>query len=251
MHFYAHEKFDRLPDAILFDIDDTLYAYGPAHEAALSAVCAKVVKLFSIKPRDFDAAFSRARMEIKKRLANTAASHSRLLYFKHMLECLGLGSQVLTALDLEQTYWRNFLNSAVLFDEVGETFNEIRLNVIPLAFVTDLTAQIQMRKMIYFGIDTYADLVITSEEAGCDKCGEVPYHLAVEKLSLTDPLVWMVGDNPMNDIFHSRRSLNAVTLQKLNPGANAGEGETQPDASFREFSELRSLIASLSGAREG
>ena len=70
---------------------------------------------------------------------------------QRMLEIMGLGSQVLVALDLEQTYWRTFLNSAVLFDGVRELLDEIRLYGIPTAIVTDLTAQIQFRKIIYFG----------------------------------------------------------------------------------------------------
>ena len=35
---------------------------------------------------------------------------------QRMLEIMGLGSQVLLALDLEQTYWRTFLGNAVLFE---------------------------------------------------------------------------------------------------------------------------------------
>ncbi|MFT5644020.1 MAG: FMN phosphatase YigB (HAD superfamily), partial [Janthinobacterium sp.] len=40
---YARERFTRLPDAILFDTDNTLYPYQPAHTAAQRAVRDKVV----------------------------------------------------------------------------------------------------------------------------------------------------------------------------------------------------------------
>ena len=38
MKIYAPDRFDRLPDAILFDTDNTLYPYDPAHAAAQQAV---------------------------------------------------------------------------------------------------------------------------------------------------------------------------------------------------------------------
>ena len=41
------ERFTRLPDAFLFDTDNTLYPYDPAHEAAQLAVREKVSKTFT------------------------------------------------------------------------------------------------------------------------------------------------------------------------------------------------------------
>ena len=44
------ELFKCLPDAILFDTDNTLYPYDTANEFAINAVKEKVVKIISIKP---------------------------------------------------------------------------------------------------------------------------------------------------------------------------------------------------------
>jgi putative hydrolase of the HAD superfamily len=244
---YSNERFNRLPDAILFDTDNTLYPYDPAHTAAQQAVKDKVVNTFSIKPEDFDKAFTEARQQIKTRLKHTAASHSRLLYLQRMLEIMGLGSQVLLALDFEQTYWRTFLSNALLFDEVKELLDDLRLLGIPTAIVTDLTAQIQFRKVVYFGLDHYFDYMVTSEEAGFDKPHEAPFKIAVEKMRPKGDCIWMVGDNPVCDIRGGREMINAVTLQKIHEGIELGTGENAPDAAFHEFSELRHLIARLGG----
>ena len=242
---YSEERFNRLPDAILFDTDNTLYPYDPAHAEALRAVREKVVNTFSIKPEDFDKAFKEARQQVKTRLKHTAASHSRLLYMQRMLEIMGLGSQVLLALDFEQTYWRTFLSNAVLFDEVKELLDDLRLLGIPSAIVTDLTAQIQFRKVVYFGLDYYFDYIVTSEEAGFDKPHAAPFQLALEKMRPNGDCIWMIGDNPVNDICGAREKINAVTLQKIHPGTALGIGENAPDAAFNEFGELRHLIARL------
>ena len=133
----APEKFSKKPDCILFDTDNTLYAYDPAHEAAMIAVCDKVTHHFSIETKIFNEAFERARAEIKNQLQATASSHSRLLYMQRLLELLGLGSQVFFALDLEQTYWRTFLANAILFPNLKEFLDDVRLANIPTVIVTD------------------------------------------------------------------------------------------------------------------
>lgn len=245
MKINNQERFAQLPDAFLFDTDNTLYPYDPAHAAAQRAVRDKVVNTFSISPEDFDKAFKEARTQVKNRLKNTASSHSRLLYLQRMLEIMGLGSQVLLALDFEQTYWRTFLSNATLFPDVKELLDEIRLLGIPTAIVTDLTAQIQFRKVVYFGLDHYFDYIVTSEEAGFDKPHEAPFQIALEKMRPKGNCIWMIGDNPVNDIRGAREKINAVTLQKIHSGVEVGTEINTPDAIFNDFSELRELIAKL------
>ena len=239
-------RFLRLPDAVLFDTDNTLYPYDPAHACAQQAVQEKVMSTFSITAQDFDAAFNEARKQIKARLGHTASSHSRLLYLQRMLEILGLGSQVLLALDFEQTYWRTFLANAVLFDDVKELLDDLRLLGIPTAIVTDLTAQIQFRKVVYFGLDHYFNYIVTSEEAGFDKPHEAPFQIALEKMRPNGDCIWMIGDNPINDIRGGKEKINAVTLQKIHDGVELGAGPNAPDANFNHFKEVRHLLDKLS-----
>jgi putative hydrolase of the HAD superfamily len=238
-------RFTQLPDAVLFDTDNTLYPYDPAHAAAQQEVKEKAMNMLSVGGKDFDVAFNEARKQIKARLGHTASSHSRLLYLQRMLEIMGLGSQVLLALDFEQTYWRTFLANATLFDDVKELLDDFRLLGIPTAIVTDLTAQIQFRKVVYFSLDRYFNYIVTSEEAGFDKPHEAPFQIALEKMQPKGNCIWMIGDNPINDIRGGKEKINAVTLQKLHDGVELGEGQNTPDASFREFKELRHLLTKL------
>lgn len=245
MNIYNHEKVNKFPDAILFDTDNTLYAYDPAHSAAHKAVERKVIQTLSISEKDFNQAYMQARQDTKSRLLGTAASHSRLLYMQRMLEIIGLGSQVLLALDLEQTYWRTFLSKAILFEGVKDLLDDIRLLGIPTAIVTDLTAQIQFRKIVYFELDKYFDHIVTSEEAGFDKPRKEPFELAFEKMKPKGKCIWMIGDNPINDIQGARESLGAVTFQKLHKGIKPGIGKSKSDATFTDFSELKYLLNKL------
>jgi HAD superfamily hydrolase (TIGR01549 family) len=246
IQIFDQSRFLRLPDAVLFDTDNTLYPYDPAHAAAQQATKEKVMRTFSISGKDFDNTFIEARKQIKARLGHTASSHSRLLYLQRMLEIMGLGSQVLHALDFEQTYWRTFLANAALFNDVKELLDDFRLLGIPTAIVTDLTAQIQFRKVVYFGLDHYFNYIVTSEEAGFDKPHAAPFQIALEKMQPKGDCIWMIGDNPINDIRGGKEKINAVTLQKIHGGVELGEGLNAPDASFKQFKDLRHLLTKLS-----
>ena len=239
------EKFERLPHAVLLDMDNTLYPYAPAHTAGWQAVRDKMCGMFSITPKDCDKISQEARTQVKNRLNGTASSHSRLLYFHRMLEVMGLGSRVLLALDFEQTYWRTFLKNAVLFDGIKESIDIIRFLEIPTAVVTDLAAHTQFRKLVYWELDSSFDYVVTSEEAGFDKPHQAIFTLALDKVQPAGDIVWMIGDNPEKDIKGARESIGAVTLQKTHQGVSAGRGQTAPDAVFSSFHEVLKLIRRL------
>jgi HAD superfamily hydrolase (TIGR01549 family) len=225
---------------VLMDIDNTVYAYDVAHAAASDATMRKTVKLTGVTRAEYEPALDAARREVKETLQETASAHSRLLYFARMLEKLGMKSQPLMALDLEQTYWRNFLSASTLFPQVKEFLEDLRVAGIPIAAVTDLTAQIQFRKLIYFGLDHYFDHIVTSEEAGVEKPASKPFQMAMERL-LVKPSerVWFVGDSAKKDIAGAKAALGAVTLQKRHEGV---EISAEADAVFDHFQELRDLL---------
>ncbi len=158
---------------------------------------------------------------------------------------MGLGSQVLLALDFEQTYWRTFLANAVLFDDIIDLLDDFRLLGIPTAIVTDLTAQIQFRKVVYFGLDHHFNYIVTSEEAGYDKPHAAPFLIALEKMQPNGNCIWMIGDNPINDICGSKDSINAITFQKIHEGVELGSGPNTPDVCFNDFRSLRELLTTL------
>ncbi len=232
----------RRPDAVLFDTDNTLYDYTPANAMAERAVEAKVQNLLGVSPDVFRATYKQSKREIKAQLGNTASSHSRLLYFQRLLELLGFKAQLMTALDLEQTFWRTFLANAPLFPDVLELLEDLRYYNIATAIVTDLTSHIQLRKLTYFHLEETFDAVVTSEEVGADKPDPRNFELVLKKLGLTkDHSIWMVGDNPATDIVGGRH-IGAVTFQKLHPGVSVGTGEMTPDYTFEHFKDLLQVV---------
>lgn len=233
------------PNAVLLDTDNTLYEYEPAHKRAINATSKKLNNLLCLSKKEFLHFYNSARSQIKVELGDVASSHSRLLYFQRLLEICGFKAELLTALDLEQTYWRTFLANAPLFEGVELFLESLRKKDIPIAIVTDLTAHIQLRKLTYFNLENTFDAVVTSEEAGADKPDLRNFELVLKKLSLSkSENIWMIGDNPATDI-RGGKLINATTFQKIHKNIKVGEKNDKPDFIFDSFEEFNKILNKL------
>ena len=232
-----------VPEVVFFDLDNTLYDYEQAHSQALSSVYKKVQDLLGLSQVVFDEALSMAKIRVKNRLGNTAASHSRLLYFKEAIEICGLGPQPLISLELEQAYWAKFLTEMQFFENAIEFLEDLRVSGVRMILITDLTAQIQLRKVAFLGIEKYFDVIVTSEEAGAEKPDLAPFALALERLGETVENSWFIGDSPSKDTLGARTHLGALTFQRVDALNPAGTGELRPDFQFEHFDSMRKLFA--------
>ncbi len=195
--------------------------------------------ILNVSEKEFLQCFKDARSEIHRRLGGTASSHYRLLYFQRTIERLGLGSQLALAFKLEETYWAAFLAEAKIRDEAMDFLDDLRLAGIPAVFVTDLTAEIQFRKLLFWRMDRYIDWVVTSQEAGADKPNARIFELALAKLGGVEGNVWMLGDNEERDILGAKNAVDATTIHFKNTGE-----QPSPNADFvvNSFSEVRKIL---------
>jgi len=228
------------PKAVIFDTDNTLYSYKSAHEYAINITTIKAAKILKVDKKTFIKTYNYSRDEIKKQLNNTASSHSRLLYFQRTIENLGFNTRIFLTLDLEQTYWREFLTNTRLFPGVKEFLHCLKDNNILTANITDLTTQIQFRKMVYFGLDEYFDYVVTSEEVGHDKPDPKSFNTALSKLNLLPKDVWMIGDDDINDIQGANQA-GIASFQKV----EKNNKKTKANVIFNDFYDLQNYYKKL------
>jgi putative hydrolase of the HAD superfamily len=239
LKIYDPNAFISPPRCIFLDLDGTLYPYEPAHQAGMEAVVGKTARRLGVSRRNVEAAFAAGRDEIKARLGATAASHSRLLYFSRGVELLGFRSQPLLALDLEQSYWWAFMLNMVLYDGVGHFLATVRNAGITLCLVTDLTAQIQFRKLCFLELDAFFDHIVTSEESGADKPDPASFRLALHKTGIPAEETWMIGDSYEADIIGG----NNTGLFTLMFGiSNKSYTESFPKIVFTSFLKLHNII---------
>lgn len=189
-----------LPELAIFDLDDTLYDYEIANLAGQSALISFLSKNLGRPELEVSRLLEESRLRVKSRLGSTASSHSRLLYIRDLLAQLGIHTNAAFALECEQVFWREYLQKTQLFPGVEELFSILRLAKTRLVLITDLSSQIQLRKLAWLGLDKTFEIIVTSEEAGGDKKTGLPEALLREILSPVDE-TWSVGDKEWDYIF--------------------------------------------------
>lgn len=220
----------------MLDIDNTLYSYRNSHEVGLNAAFDLIERKFRIESSSIKNAFSEARNEVHIMLPESAASHNRMLYFQKLLERLDLPSTSFT-LEVYEVYWSNFLDEMIAYDGVYEVLEQYKNRI---CLVTDLTAHIQHRKIKKLKLDKYADLIVTSEEAGHEKPHPFIFNLSLEKLKCSKDKVCMIGDDFKKDILGaSRLGIQSIWL---NSGGRIEEYNSTLISEVNSFEKILKLI---------
>ena len=153
MKFNIKQNLISKPEAVMFDLDNTLYNYSIANNNAENALKNAFESKLGLEKQSFEDLLHKSKVSVKAYLKDTASSHSRLLYIQKMLEEIGLGSELSLMLELEQTYWTSFFEEMTVFPGVIDLLEEFRLLEIPCGIITHLTSTIQFRKLIYLNLE--------------------------------------------------------------------------------------------------
>lgn len=182
---------------ILLDIDNTLYDYNITHVFAKNKVLEYCMSELNLSKAEINIAYEKARKQVHIELSETAASHNRLLYFQKMSEILGI-NPMKYGFEIYNVYWDSFLKVLKPFEETYELLEKYKNKI---CLVTDLTAQIQYRKIKKLGLEKYCEKLVTSEEAGREKPHPYMFMMALQKLDLRADEVCMIGDSFKKDII--------------------------------------------------
>ncbi|MCI6714315.1 MAG: HAD family hydrolase [Lachnospiraceae bacterium] len=189
--------------AVVFDLDNTLYAYDPLDQEAGQRVQDFTCRMLGISKDRYQEAYQFGRAETKRKLGNVAASHNRLLYFQKTLEYMKVKPMPLS-LQMYEMYWGTFLEKMQLFPGARSLIDSLCEKGIMIAVCTDLTAHIQHRKLIALGLSDDIFCLVTSEEAGREKPASEMFALCLEKLGLPAEEVCYIGDNYSKDIVGAK-----------------------------------------------
>ena len=219
--------------AVVFDIDNTLYEYEPCHQAGSSAMSQAMCRYRLTEPEEFQRLLRQAKTDIKEKLENTAACHNRMLYAQRICELVGI-REASAALEMYNVYWDAFLRQMKLYDGVNEVFSFLKARGIKIGFCTDLTANIQMRKIVKLGLDGIPDAVVTSEECGREKPDKSMFLSILKKLEAAPESSVMVGDDYGKDICGAKAcGMGAVLIGAERCGCDCAA----------DFSELLTILA--------
>jgi putative hydrolase of the HAD superfamily len=222
------------PDLVILDLDNTLYDYEVANSAGEDALIIFLNQNLKISNLELIASLNKSRKSVKSTLGLTAASHSRLLYVREFLNSNDLNVHATFALECEQVFWRSYMDKMVLFEGVEEFINYLRLSRSKLILVTDLSTQIQIRKLAWLGLEKVFDKIVTSEEAGGDKETGKPEAMLRRFVSPVPGKTWAIGDKDSDHLFSEESTFFKKTMSsKLK----------ETSGSSYEFSDFRELLS--------
>jgi FMN phosphatase YigB (HAD superfamily) len=185
---------------VFLDIDNTIYHYDSCHKYALNILINELFILINHPKEVIKKQFLKSRNKINNQLHGYASSHSRFLYIQLTLEKFLEKTSFYHTLRLEEIYWNAFLDKMRIDENAHKFINLCYSSKIPICCVTDLTAQIQFRKIVKLNLEQKINFIVTSEEAGIEKPNKLIFNLSLEKINLEYKDVIMIGDSISKDI---------------------------------------------------
>ena len=220
--------------AILFDLDDTLYdlrSYwrGRLHEA-LSMLGARYPQL------DRDALIGRA-----------LAEKVYIEKLPSFLRGLPIDDEPLID-EIHAAFARDWFARLTLNDDAPATLAQLR-PYYRLGLVTNGPSRMQRPKIEQFRLDDYLDLLIVSEEVGVAKPDPAIFHLALERLGARAERPLYVGDSLEFDLPGAAAA--GLPFIWMNPRHEPLPAHLPaPLATIERLSELVGLLANKPGAQK-
>ncbi len=186
---------------IIFDLDNTLYDYDSCHRNGLELAYKNWIKLgYNNTLKEFQELYSTSRIWVKKFLSDTAASHSRALYFQKLVETVEGNPNTEIIIELYDSYYEGFYQNLRPFPKIKETLAQLKKNNYQLAIVSNMLAETQYRKLALLNLGNMFDFIITSQSVEHEK----PHpHIYSHTLTLTGSSpeeTIMIGDSITDDI---------------------------------------------------
>jgi putative hydrolase of the HAD superfamily len=199
--------------AIFLDLDDTLYDSRAVYESGLKRAWACFPAL---SWPEFEAAYRQARDEVKKRVGSSTSSHSRLLYFKRLVETHAGRSQAELALKLDAAYsgaWE-----LIPVEPIRALLAALSARA-PVGIITNHLCETQLQKISRFDPSgAYLRWIVTSEEAGCEKPAPGIFKEALARAGCAASEAVMIGDDWATDIQGALTAgMSAVYVSKSPP----------------------------------
>lgn len=107
--------------------------------------------------------------------------------------------------DFEEDFMSRTSSKPHIFPYTKEILSYLR-EKYKIHVITNGFDESQARKMKSSGLDTYFDLVVTSETSGFKKPDPRIFEYAMEQLATVPELCLMIGDNPDSDLLGAQRA---------------------------------------------
>jgi len=237
----------RTLQAILFDIDDTLFSTTEfAEQARRNSIQAMIGMGLDI---DYETAFRELKEVIFEFQSNYDRHYDKLLRRLPWKALGGVNPALLVAAGVV-AYHETKFRQLHPFPDAEEALRRLSGNTdLVLGILTEGLEIKQAEKLIRLGVVKYLDprAVFISDQVGISKPNPKLYRYALDRLGLAADQVMYVGDNPEKDIIPAKE-VGMVAVRHRGTGRHAEAlSDVTPDHEIQDFHDLLALLASEYG----
>jgi putative hydrolase of the HAD superfamily len=217
--------------AVIFDLDDTLYAEIDYVRSGFEAVA------------DYLKSFGKDKAYILRRLIEIFNSKGRGLVFNDILVELDIYSDQMVKTLLY--IYRNHNPKIVLPAESVNILNKLLNKGIKLGIITDGASITQNKKIEALGIEKYCSAIVITDVLGVEfwKPSIFPFQVALNLLSVQPSEALYVGDNPVKDFAGANKlNIKSVWLKKGYDDFQISEDIFKPTVTIRSLDKLLDMV---------
>ena len=221
---------------VIFDVDDTLYSFHRANEAAVNALVIYTKEHFGWDKDEFLDRQKLAMADIRRYAGTSGGYRSRILRYQNMLEAAGQRIYP-HAQTMSSIYQHTLLENMIPEPGAEKWMRSLKDNGIRVGIGSDATAQQQFLKLEKLGFLPLIDFMVTSEEAGAEKPDPRFFARCHEKCVCQKKEVMFIGDNFDKDYAGAKEfGYNAVWYD---PQGKKGH---KPDFELHHFDDAPVLL---------
>lgn len=233
-----------LPQAILFDLDDTIIsAYGRPQAAWTAVITAFAEDIRPLGVPQVVAAIGAAARHFWSDPERHRFWRQRIGDARHEIVKAGFAAlDARPAPGLERRIAERFSDhrneNLSLFPDAHATIDALRAKGVKLALVTNGAGAYQRDKVVRFELTHRFDHIQIEGEHGFGKPEERAYRHAMQALGVTPAETWIVGDNLEWEVIAPQRlGIHAIWYDPHGDGVPAGHA-AKPDRIIRRLTEL-------------
>ena len=200
---------------VIFDLDNTLYdCIGIDRDVTRKEMAAYVREAFGWTAEEYLRRLDEATEELIGIAGCTGSCRNRVIRYQFMMEKAGFPIHP-HVMKMYEIYWDGMLRRMKPYPEVKEVLRRLGERGIRIGVGTDLTAEIQYRKMETLGIIQSIDFVVTSEEASLEKPSEIFFEQCRKKMRCETEECLFIGDRIDKDYEGARQAgMQALWLNR-------------------------------------
>lgn len=231
------------PKGALFDLDDTILSINARVEQCWYKVSADFSSRYdSLQVDTLMAAIGEVRdwywSDLERhRRGRLNLAMARREVVEMALARLGINDSK-AAGELSEAYGEEIDKHMQPFPGAIDTLKHLRRNNIPLALVTNGSAEVQRRKIHRFELGPFFDCIVIESEFGFGKPDGRIFQHALNQLGVDKKDAWMIGDDLARDMAGAKQiGILSIWVDWQNKGLPASSA-VQPDRIIRSITEL-------------